>query len=57
MFCFQPGGDVVVDPKVLEKAGKAPSPFEGEVKVDENKEQVQSNGIIQNGLEEEKVFR
>lgn len=42
-----------------DKKSKTPSPFEGRDgdRNDENKENMQSNGLIQNGLDEENVFR
>ena len=42
----------------IQKTDKAPSPFEGEkVSEQEAKDVIQANGIIQNGLEEDKYIR
>ena len=51
------GGDADASKQAAEKTSKAASPFEGEKKGDDKQDGVQSNGIMQNGLEDDKGFR
>jgi pumilio RNA-binding family len=48
------GGGDADHSKGVDKSGKSASPFEGEQKTDDGKDVVQSNGIMQNGLEDDK---
>ncbi len=46
------GGDADASKQAADKTTKAASPFEGEKKGDDKQDGVQSNGIMQNGLED-----